>query len=103
MGRVKTSLKSGTYRAYGSHAPGQYNMRDNQLVRQWELLRLLFSFPDGLTIYELADALESRETTIYQDIGILKEARFNIRKVTRAKQVLYHIPESEPVVPAGGE
>jgi predicted DNA-binding transcriptional regulator YafY len=74
-------------------------MRGDQLVRQWELLRLLLAYPEGLRVEDIAEALRANRRAVYRDIEVLKAARFNIQTVRRGKESFYFIPSDNPVLP----
>lgn len=75
-------------------------MRGGQLVRQWELLRLLLAYPEGLRVEDLVHTLRANRRAIYRDLEVLKAARFNIQTVRRGKEVFYYVPSDNPVLPA---
>ncbi|HOI55904.1 MAG TPA: WYL domain-containing protein [Phycisphaerae bacterium] len=52
--------------------------RNNQMVRQWKLLRALGSNHFGLTLEELAEAFEVTTMTVRRDLKGLQEAGFPI-------------------------
>ena len=70
-----------------------------KIVRQWEILRLLFAYPEGVMIGDLAATLHAPLRTVQRDLEGLNEARFNIKKFTRDKKVFYRIPLQEPILP----
>lgn len=74
-------------------------MRGDQLVRQWEILRLFLAYPEGLRVEDLVETLRANRRAVYRDIEVLKAARFNIRTIRRAKEVFYYIPSDNPVLP----
>lgn len=78
-------------------------MRGDQIIRQWELLRLLFAHQDGVKVEDIADALKTKKRNVYRDLEVLKGARFNVRSVRRDKEAFYYIPFAEPVLPAPDE
>lgn len=71
----------------------------SKIVRQWEILRLLFAYPEGVMIRDLAATLHAPLRTVQRDLEGLNEARFNIKKFTRNKKVFYRIPPQEPILP----
>ncbi len=53
-------------------------MGENQLVRQWKILRALESNRYGLTVSELANLTHQHQRTMYRDLAVLVEAGFPI-------------------------
>jgi len=78
-------------------------MRGDQIIRQWELLRLLFAHQDGVRVEDIADTLKTKKRNVYRDLEVLKGARFNVRSIRRDKEAFYYIPSGEPVLPAPDE
>lgn len=78
-------------------------MRGDQIIRQWELLRLLFAHQDGIRVEDIAHTLKTKKRNVYRDLEVLKGARFNVRSVRRDKEAFYYIPSEEPVLPAPSE
>lgn len=74
-------------------------MRGDQLVRQWEILRLLLAYPEGLRVEDLVETLRANRRAVYRDLEVLKAARFNIQTIRRAKEVYYFVPADNPVLP----
>jgi len=70
-----------------------------KIVRQWEILRLLFAYPEGVMIGDLAATLHAPIRTVQRDVEGLNEARFNIEKFKRDNKVFYRIPPEEPILP----
>lgn len=56
--------------------PTNHYHRGTQVVRQWRIIRLLINAPDGLTVPEIAEAINARLRTTYRDIAALDEAGF---------------------------
>ena len=48
--------------------------RGNQLLRQWQLLRILQQFRVGISIDELAERVGYKRRTVERDLAMLKEA-----------------------------
>jgi DNA-binding IclR family transcriptional regulator len=70
-------------------------MRGAQLIRQWKLLRLLATHPEGLSVVMLCHALKARKRTLYRDLTVLKKAGFTIQKLRAGKEALYFVPHPE--------
>jgi len=73
-------------------------MRGDQLVRQWELLRLLLAHQGGVRVEDMAKALKTRPRNVYRDIEVLKRAGFNVCKARRDGTPYYYIPSDELVL-----
>lgn len=56
--------------------------RYQQVIRQWQLLRLLERRPAGRTVPGLARDLDTTERTVYRDLAALGEAGFPLYKET---------------------
>ncbi len=53
-------------------------MRNDQIIRQWKILRLLEAHRFGLSVQDIADELEENIRTIYRDLQALGYAGFAI-------------------------
>ena len=57
--------------------------KENQLSRQWQLLRILESFRYGVSIEDLAEKVECSRRTVERDLENLRQLGFPIASETR--------------------
>ncbi len=65
------------------------NTRGSPLLRQWRLLELLSSTPDGATVFDLADRLGVGVKTIRRDLAVFKRVGFNVDATEKAFGLKY--------------
>ncbi len=70
------------------------------LIRQWRLVELLRSSPQGRSIQSLMEELEVSEATLDSDLSVLEEAEFSIErlKISDETRVLYYEDMRSPSV-----
>jgi proteasome accessory factor B len=71
-----TEILSGLKRGIERPKGGTPNMRGDQIVRQWKIIRLMETRRYGISVAELAEELESQPRTIYRDLEALYDAGF---------------------------
>lgn len=50
------------------------------LIRQWKLLELLASAPDGITVKEFAEATGTCDKTVRRDLSLLRQVGFDLKE-----------------------
>lgn len=50
------------------------------LIRQWKLLELLSSAPDGVTVHELTEATGMSDKTVRRDLILLRKVGFDLKE-----------------------
>ena len=70
--RLSTShVRRRPVQSIGVHSP---------LIRQWKLLELLSSAPDGVTVQELTEATGRSDKTVRRDLILLRKVGFDLKE-----------------------
>ncbi|WP_224361180.1 helix-turn-helix transcriptional regulator [Hyalangium versicolor] len=69
------------------------------LVRQWRLMELVRSSPEGLSMKDLRKTLKASEATIERDLEILKEAGLPFTKTTNTDDPIILFSQNIPSLP----
>ncbi len=73
-------------------------MRQEEMLRQWKILRRLEQYRNGMTAQELADEFKVSVRTVYRDLSTLQEAGFYFSSNKNEKGTVYLLTQDSGAI-----